>query len=483
MQKTKVIIRVNGGLDIGMGHVYRGIALGEMLKEEFDIVFLLDNNSIAQPIIKAQFKVEKIDVRVLTINEPTWVKENFSTDCLVVLDGYDFNRDYQSSLLNFGFRLILIDDFIQKNPIANLVINHCPGTKVLDYQAANQSIRFGLGVNYALIRKPFVEFDRSKERIINQMKKILISFGGSSPMHIAQQTLLSVMKIKGVEEIHLLGNSSSDFVDSQIDERVMFHKDLDENEVFELMNSIDLAIVPASTISIELASIGIPMILGYFVENQQNIYNGFKDNEMVLGLGDYNTFNYSKMGSLIAEMSRKDLKSTELTSLFNGNPANNISRLFRALELSVRRAVADDMGFVFNLANDPIVRENTFNSDLILLDIHRLWFNNQIEVKSVEFYIIEYRTELMAQVRFKILEEHAVIGISIAANYRGKGLASEILNLATKRYFESNSKPIWAYVKKVNSSSSKAFERAGYSWFKDEVVDECDSFVYKIEMP
>jgi len=78
MQKTKVIIRVNGGSDIGMGHIYRGIALGEMLKEEFDIIFLLDNNSFIQPIIKAQFKVEKIESHVLTINEPTWIKENFS---------------------------------------------------------------------------------------------------------------------------------------------------------------------------------------------------------------------------------------------------------------------------------------------------------------------------------------------------------------------------------------------------------------------
>jgi len=408
-------------------------------------------------------------------------KRKFFFTCIVVLDGYDFNKGYQSSLLAFGFRLILIDDFIQKNPIADLVINHCPGTKVEDYQVKNQSTRFGLGVNYALIRKPFVEFDRSKERVIDQIKNVLISFGGSSPMHITRQTLLSVMKIRSVDEIHILGNSLIDFQGMEMDDRVIFHKDLNENEVFELMNSVDLAIVPSSTISIELASLGIPMILGYFVDNQIGIYNGFKDNPIVFEVGDYHTFDYSRMGLLIEGIDQKKLISKELTSLFNGIPANNISRLFRALELSVRKAVAGDMEFVFNLANDPIVRENSYNSDPILIENHRSWFNKQIEDESVEFYIIKYRTEPMSQVRFKISEDHAVIGISIAVDFRGKGLASEILNLATKKYFEFNSKPILAYVKKVNSSSAKAFERSGYSWYKDEIVGGSDSYVYKIE--
>ncbi len=34
--KQKVIIRVDGNSDIGLGHIYRGIALPEMLKNEFD---------------------------------------------------------------------------------------------------------------------------------------------------------------------------------------------------------------------------------------------------------------------------------------------------------------------------------------------------------------------------------------------------------------------------------------------------------------
>ena len=101
MQKTKVIIRVNGGASIGMGHIYRGIALGEILKEEFEITFLLDGNSFEQPIINAKFNIEVIEPDVPTFTEPIWIRDNYAKDCLIVLDGYHFDQDYQSSLVSF----------------------------------------------------------------------------------------------------------------------------------------------------------------------------------------------------------------------------------------------------------------------------------------------------------------------------------------------------------------------------------------------
>ena len=145
-----------------------------------------------------------------------------------------------------------------------MIINHCPGVNKVDYNAKNQVTNFGLGVQYALIRRPFLEYDRTKDKIIKNIKKVLISFGGSSPINLVKNILLSIMKVESIDEIHLLGNSPIQFKDFALDERVVFHNGLDENEVFELMKSIELAIVPSSTISIELASLGIPMVLGYF---------------------------------------------------------------------------------------------------------------------------------------------------------------------------------------------------------------------------
>ena len=41
--------------------------------------------------------------------------------------------------------------------------------------------------------------------------------------------------------------------------------------------------------------------------------------------------------------------------------------------------------------------------------------------------------------------------------------------------------PILAYIKKENKASTKAFENANYTYFKDENVKGSTSFVYKLE--
>ncbi len=52
----KIIIRVDGNSQIGLGHIYRGIALAEMVKDNFDILFGTRKSSTFSPINDARFK-------------------------------------------------------------------------------------------------------------------------------------------------------------------------------------------------------------------------------------------------------------------------------------------------------------------------------------------------------------------------------------------------------------------------------------------
>jgi UDP-2,4-diacetamido-2,4,6-trideoxy-beta-L-altropyranose hydrolase len=40
MANKKIILRVDGNSNMGLGHIYRGIALAEMLKDEFEVLFV-----------------------------------------------------------------------------------------------------------------------------------------------------------------------------------------------------------------------------------------------------------------------------------------------------------------------------------------------------------------------------------------------------------------------------------------------------------
>lgn len=148
--------------------------------------------------------------------------------------------------------------------------------------------------------------------------------------------------------------------------------------------------------------------------------------------------------------------------------------------LNIRCVNQKDLSFIFLLNNEPLVRENSYNSEPINFEDHKIWFKAQLKNKNSQIYIIENSNIPVGQVRFTVKENHTVIGISISNKFRGKGYAFEGLELAVKEYFKNINKPIYAYIKKSNSASIRLFEKAGFKYYRDEVVNKIDSYVYKI---
>jgi RimJ/RimL family protein N-acetyltransferase len=142
--------------------------------------------------------------------------------------------------------------------------------------------------------------------------------------------------------------------------------------------------------------------------------------------------------------------------------------------LSLRKPTLKDMEMYFSWANDPKVREQSFNSSIIDLESHKQWFESALNNESYFMCIGQNSVgEDIGQVRFQKQEDNeALIGISIDSNHRGKGYAKEILILATEFFLKSNyGFVINAYIKEGNLNSIFAFENAGFQ-FVDTVEYE-----------
>ena len=155
--------------------------------------------------------------------------------------------------------------------------------------------------------------------------------------------------------------------------------------------------------------------------------------------------------------------------------------MFQFDDILLRKATESDMKFVFNLSNESLVRSNSFDSTKIDLDQHKLWFSKQLFDSNVLLYIVEYNDLSIGQVRFNIKDGYSIIGISIIKNYRGKGLSTKILENALDEYFKENEHPIYAYIKKANLPSVKTFTNVGFTYFKDDLINNSESFIYKKE--
>ncbi len=485
MNLKKVVIRLDGDSDIGLGHIYRGLALADILKRKFGIEFVVRTSTTISPIKESGFDYTFIPATVTLVDEPNWFKENYTTDSIIVLDGYSFTKGYQKKIKELNYKLVYIDDLVEGKQVADLVINHCPGVKESDYKI-EEGTKLALGLNFALLRKSFIEFNRNKAIKSKKIENIFISFGGADSYDFSYKVAKEVLKLDFIKTINIVLGAAykNNTIFSLEDTRLKIVNNLSEVEVFKLMKSIDLAIVPASNTSIELASLGIPMILGYFVDNQKRIYQGFISNNSVTGVENYNIFNFESLGGLIEAINTSGKLKTQqlkLLNFFNNSIKNNILELFKFNSITIRKACDVDMTFVFNLSNESIVRLNSYNTNKIELNEHKEWFSKQIKKNDVLFYIIEFQNNSIGQIRFNIKEDYSVIGISISNSYRGKGLASESLKLAVSNYFQKNSLPIYAYIKKTNKSSVTLFEKNKFSFYKEDIIEGIDSYIYKKE--
>lgn len=147
--------------------------------------------------------------------------------------------------------------------------------------------------------------------------------------------------------------------------------------------------------------------------------------------------------------------------------------------LSFRKATLADSKLYFDWANDSSVRAQSYNSNTIDFESHKKWFESKVQDDSYSFLLFQNEEKLnVGQIRIqKENEMEALIGISIAAEHRGKGLAKEMLFLASDFFLENNKGYlINAYIKEQNRSSKQAFEKAGFTFENIINYENCSSF-------
>lgn len=147
--------------------------------------------------------------------------------------------------------------------------------------------------------------------------------------------------------------------------------------------------------------------------------------------------------------------------------------------IKFRKAIESDLIQYFIWANDPLVRSQSYNSDLVTIDEHTNWFFEKLTDDS--FYLYIFMNELnenIGQVRIQMKDEHnAIISLSIDFHFRGKGFGTEMLQLSSEEFFKLNPQAfIHAYVKSENISSKKIFEKAGYQLFDFIIYKNIKSF-------
>jgi RimJ/RimL family protein N-acetyltransferase len=154
------------------------------------------------------------------------------------------------------------------------------------------------------------------------------------------------------------------------------------------------------------------------------------------------------------------------------------------LPLIYRPAQPADARLYFDWANDPVTRQQSFNSESIPWENHNVWFSFKLKDQTARLLVFETQQgEPVGQIRFERRADEVVIGISLDATFRGQGLAPVMIQAAVGYYqtqFPTDNLPIHAYIRPDNPASIRSFEKAGFRFSHESGKFGVQSKVYTV---
>ncbi|MDA8715458.1 UDP-2,4-diacetamido-2,4,6-trideoxy-beta-L-altropyranose hydrolase [Flavobacteriales bacterium] len=462
-KKATIILRCDANAEIGYGHLSRSIALYELLCVNFNCFIVTGNNNVNH-IVPTHIQVALIPINLTPTQEGNWLLEKFSKNCILITDGYQYNEFYQQAIKQLLIPLVAVDDLAVHHQYADVVLNHAPKIAAKNYSKESYT-HLSLGCRFAMLRSVF--YDNFLEEIPkNKFKNIFISFGGSD------QTKICVNAIKGLANYSknitlniLVGNEliSNNIAKDCVDTiKPKFHYGLTSNEVFDLIRQADLCIVSASTIMLEVASIGKPLIIGYYVKNQAFMYTGGIESGLAHGIGNLKDFDFNTIRNKIAEFESKNLLGAMMERQrkhFQSPIRNNITTLIQSLidRLNFVPATASDGALLLHWRNDPTTIENSIVTQAVNPEDHHNWLSKILNDASVQLFIVHADKETIGTVRINSTLRDKEISWTIAPNHRGKGYGKTIVN----KLVNSLEGTVIAQIKNSNIASKKIAEYAG----------------------
>jgi RimJ/RimL family protein N-acetyltransferase len=303
--------------------------------------------------------------------------------------------------------------------------------------------------------------------------KILITFGGSDSENktLYWIQVLRQIKTQKIEVIVIIGGSNPyyDMYRQHLVNQPGFLIRQNVDNMPELMEWADIAISAGGSTVWELAYMGLPSIIHPIADNQKAIADSLKSKELALVISDVTNCDPRDIlvivQNFLSSSDIRDRMSCKMKALVDGQGSDRVIQWMLGNRIRIRNAGSGDSRVLWEWANDYEVRKSAFTQKTITITDHQEWFlKKQKDLNCFQYIALNMSDIAIGQIRFDRDGECAEIDISIAPEWRNKGLGSELIKLGCEKIFRTEHvKLIRAHVKAENPSSIHAFKRAGFS--------------------
>ncbi len=133
-------------------------------------------------------------------------------------------------------------------------------------------------------------------------------------------------------------------------------------------------------------------------------------------------------------------------------------------EISIRRALREDLEFLFEMRNDVAVVEASATGKGVDRHIHVLWFDQKLQENAMLF-VAEARGNRIGYIRFDPIDGRPgdfEVAVGLVERYRHKGFGRALISLGSEIAEALGARSLTALIRPENTASRKAFEAASY---------------------
>lgn len=266
MKKNNLYIFTEGGDGIGFGHITRCSALYEKaLEQNLNPKFIVFGKNIEETL--KQYNHEIREWKDIDYLSTLITKEDF-----VIVDSYLASIEIYQKISNLSKKSLYIDDNMRLDYPSGIVVNPSLYGDQLNYPL-KKDIKYLLGKDYIILRKEFENIEKKEKNKDKEIRKILITLGGTDIKNLTPKILKILKNINSEYQIRVVIGRSFDNINEILLEKTSNIELLYNLTAFQMLNEMknsDLVISACGQTIYELLVAGTVFIPIVVIENQIN---------------------------------------------------------------------------------------------------------------------------------------------------------------------------------------------------------------------
>ncbi len=273
------VIRADGSLEIGHGHIFRTLVLAEELRLRGWSVIYASRDLPDAPLSRISSAGHVLELIDGSLDE---AEDAVETGRIVlehragwlVIDRYATEPASLQCIRESGARILAIDDVCEHPFPVDIVVNQNTNALDLPYQTRADTVRL-LGPGYALVRRAYRNARPAAFRRIDAVRRVMVFMGSGDPCDATGKVVEALARVAPKLEIDVITGAAYPHRESLLrlanasPHTVNVLRDL--KDLSDPMSRADAAIAAGGSATWELCCMGVPMLLMPIAGNQEGI--------------------------------------------------------------------------------------------------------------------------------------------------------------------------------------------------------------------